>query len=232
MAATVSSVSSIAVQGDGTLDLTITKPTGTAEGDLLIAVVGQNTTGGTWGLPAGWTSWLSGGATGNISDLVAYKVAGASEGTDYTFSKDTLAAAEKIGRIFRVTGYNTSTWQDFTPTASYEGTGTTSATAPDETTTEANVLLIRAVIVDRNRMATSTPPSGLTDESHADSAGVATNSVGHGSGWQLQASSGATGTKIWTLGTADQWVGYTIGVRSAASGATATPLYYYRMMNQ
>lgn len=229
MTATVAAVSTTTGQSDGTQSVTITKPTGTADGDLLVAIVGQNTGNGTWGLPSGWTQLNADDATPDISALVAYKVAGASEGASYAFSKDTLGAAEKVGRIFRVTGFNTSTWIDYTPTAEVNTTTTTSANAPAETTTEANVLLIRGVIVDRNRAASSTPPTGLTDEDHAESGGT-TNAVGLCSGWQLQTGSGSTGVKTWTLGVADQTVGYTVGIRSAASGATATPLYYYRMM--
>lgn len=63
--------------------LTINKPTGTIEGDLLVSIVfsGANTT---WTGDTGWTEVADLGA--NPSQRVAYKTAGASEPSSYTFT--------------------------------------------------------------------------------------------------------------------------------------------------
>lgn len=223
MAATVSSVSAIAVEADGTLGVTITAPSGITTGDLLIAVVGQNTADGASWACSGWTEHDSAAYSTVVCGAVFYKIAVSADesATDYTFTRGTSASNKKTGRIFRVTGHH-ATWSDYTPTAATSAASTT-AVAPSETTTEANVLLIRAVFVDRNRMSGATPVPSISDESHADADETATAS-GHGSGWELQASAGSTGTQSWTLesATSDEYVGYTVGIRSAAASSSQT----------
>lgn len=65
--------------------LVINKPSGTVEGDLMVAfMMGGSTATQTWTAPAGWTEVLDQGAKPNTA--IAYKVAGASEGASYTFT--------------------------------------------------------------------------------------------------------------------------------------------------
>lgn len=64
--------------------LSFAKPTGTQENDLMVAfaiAVGD----ATWTPPTGWTEVVDQGARPNL--MIAYKVAGASEGSSYTFTK-------------------------------------------------------------------------------------------------------------------------------------------------
>lgn len=63
--------------------LSITKPSGTVEGDLMFAFMG-NATSATWTGDTSWTEILDQGAKPSIR--IAYKVAGASEGSSYTFT--------------------------------------------------------------------------------------------------------------------------------------------------
>lgn len=64
--------------------LVISKPTGTAQDDLMIAVMSAGGQSSTWTGDTGWTEVAD---NGNSPDLrVAYKVAGASEGSSYTFT--------------------------------------------------------------------------------------------------------------------------------------------------
>lgn len=63
--------------------LIINKPGGTIENDLMIAIV-ESVNGQTWTGASGWTEVLD-QAVGN-GLRVAYKVAGASEGSSYTFT--------------------------------------------------------------------------------------------------------------------------------------------------
>lgn len=60
-------------------NFTINKPTGTAEGDLMIAVISVDD-GGISAVPAGWT------AISSSYELACYKIAGASEGASYTWT--------------------------------------------------------------------------------------------------------------------------------------------------
>jgi hypothetical protein len=64
--------------------VTITKPTGVAEGDVLTALL--STTNQTFTAPAGWTRLATGGNSSNWSVDVWYKVAGPSEPASYGFS--------------------------------------------------------------------------------------------------------------------------------------------------
>lgn len=70
--------------GSGQL-LTINKPTGTVEGDLMIALMSAETNS-TWTGDTGWTEVLDQGT--NPSLRVAYKIATASEASSYTFTNN------------------------------------------------------------------------------------------------------------------------------------------------
>lgn len=71
--------------------LTINKPTGTTQGNLLIAIVFADPNV-TWSGDTGWTEVVDQGSGPSIR--VAYKVAGASEASNYTF---TSSASGLIG---------------------------------------------------------------------------------------------------------------------------------------
>ncbi len=73
--------------------ITISKPANTQQGDLMIAVLSA-ATGLTWTLPSGWL--LGSRTASNTSLTIAYKYAGASEGSSYTF---TPSASKASGRI-------------------------------------------------------------------------------------------------------------------------------------
>lgn len=83
--------------------LTVTKPTSTADGDLLVASFWYKDTGRTITPPSGWTLQESGGT--NQTGTVYTKVAGGSEPADYTWSVSG-AAVVLHGSITRVTGHS------------------------------------------------------------------------------------------------------------------------------
>lgn len=67
--------------------LTITKPTGTASGDVLVATIAVNGgTGITITPPSGWTLYTRQNQTTSIGQGVYYLVAGASEPTNYSWT--------------------------------------------------------------------------------------------------------------------------------------------------
>jgi hypothetical protein len=85
-------VASASFQRTGTTGtLTVDKPTGTVEGDLMVAVMATsgaaNATGG-WTGDTGWTEVADQNNT-NPGLRLAYKVAGASEASSYTFNQNT-----------------------------------------------------------------------------------------------------------------------------------------------
>lgn len=66
--------------------VTVNKPTGTQEGDLMLAVMGRNDASTTWTQPSEWTEIVDQNAGVAPSLGVAYKIAGASEPTTYDFT--------------------------------------------------------------------------------------------------------------------------------------------------
>ena len=70
---------------DGSSSLTINKPAGTQQGDVMVAFLcADSGSVSTWTSPAGWTEVADQGARPCL--CVSYKVAGASEGASYAFS--------------------------------------------------------------------------------------------------------------------------------------------------
>jgi len=69
-------------------NLTINKPTGTADGDILVVVLYREA--GSWTLPSGWAQWGSDQRdyNNNLYLTVAWKRA-SSEGSSYTFNLST-----------------------------------------------------------------------------------------------------------------------------------------------
>lgn len=81
-------VASASTQTDtaSTTTVTVNKPAGTVEGDLMVAVMsgGATNLARTWTGDTGWTEVADENAVPNLR--VAYKVAGAAEGSSYTFT--------------------------------------------------------------------------------------------------------------------------------------------------
>lgn len=83
---TTATLVGIAKAGVAGSTLTISKPTGVVNGDLLVAFMSTGTNNGTWTPPTGWTEVLdqSAGGAARPSVAVMYRVA-SSEGTSYSF---------------------------------------------------------------------------------------------------------------------------------------------------
>ena len=93
-------------QGDGsssTTSVVITKPTSTAEGDLLIAQIVMSDNSLTITAPSVWTLINSTTVTGGQKSSIYYKIATASEGANYTWSWS--FAIEAGGYVSRFTGH-------------------------------------------------------------------------------------------------------------------------------
>lgn len=68
-------------------NLTITKPTGTVDGDILIAICYNEISASAWTAPSGWAQWGSGQANYVASAWInVYWKRAASEGANYQFS--------------------------------------------------------------------------------------------------------------------------------------------------
>lgn len=86
--------------------LVINKPTGTQQGDIMVAFMGTSGVNATWTGDTGWTEVADQGS--GFSLRVAYKVAGASEGASYTFTAS-VATGKLAGTIvaYRNAAYDT-----------------------------------------------------------------------------------------------------------------------------
>ena len=75
-----------ASDNSGSSSPVVNKPTGTASGDLMIAVISAATNSTSGPTCSGWTQLAWSGSGGLVSYAILYKVAGGSEPSSYTFS--------------------------------------------------------------------------------------------------------------------------------------------------
>jgi len=140
-------------------NLTITKPAGTAEGDVMIASVGVRPDTATITPPTGWTLVRRvDNTTANANTLAVYrKTAGASEPADYTWTMG--SAANSVGGIQAFSGV------DITSPVDVENGQTTASSlthaTPSVTTTETDAMLVTSHTYSSS--ATWTPPAGMTE---------------------------------------------------------------------
>lgn len=134
MALSVRNVQS-ANNGAGSTSLTITKPTNTASGDFLFATIAvDGGSGNTITPPSGWTLELRTNDGTALALATYYKLAGASEPADYTWTLSPSAGAS--GGIYAIIGADTASpintsigkvgssqfasWSDVLTTTTYE----------------------------------------------------------------------------------------------------------------
>lgn len=87
--------------------LTINKPTGTVEGDLMVAVMARDgASGQTWTGDTSWTE-VADQTSATPSLRIAYKVAGASEGSSYTFTVSSSGTLSGAILTYRYAAYDT-----------------------------------------------------------------------------------------------------------------------------
>jgi hypothetical protein len=84
--------------------LTIDKPSGTEEGDLMVAVM-ATPVNSTWTGASEWTEVADQGSSPSLR--IAYKVAGASEGASYTFTSSASSTSSGCILTYRYAAYDT-----------------------------------------------------------------------------------------------------------------------------
>ena len=132
--------------------ITITKPTGLAAGDLMVAAI--HVTGSeTVTTPAGWTQIIAqshGGQAQTLTTLRKTADSGDAAASDFTFN---LSGTQQVaGILFRITGQagNTIIAASDNDTLTNDGTGTFSGGV---TPTEASSLLIFCIGIDQGNQA-------------------------------------------------------------------------------
>ena len=181
----------------GTLSLTINKPSGTVEGDVMIASIAVRPDTAAITAPADWALVRRvDNANPNANSLaVYYKVAGASEPADYTWTFSTsTGSAGGIQSFLGADQGNPINVENGQNTAS----GLTHAT-PSVITTVNNTMLVTSHAFTSS--ATWTPPGGMTEVFDVASETVpAASGISIEGNCVIQAAAGATGAKTATAG--------------------------------
>ena len=176
-------------------NLTINKPTGTVQNNVMIAAIAVRPDTATITAPSGWTLVRKDTNASALPDqLNTYsKAAGASEPASYSWTISANSGA--AGGILSFSGVNTASPIDVSGGQQVTGT-TTSMAAPSVNTTEVNTMLVTSYCVTSSGTAGSawTPPTGTTE---AVDVSTASASAGESLGinYVVQIAAGATGTK-------------------------------------
>jgi hypothetical protein len=200
---------------DAGTSLTISKPAGVVNNDVLIAAISY--IGGTTNsvtAPPGWTL-VRRIDNDNTVGLAIYRKIAANEGASYTW---TLSLSESVsGGIQAYAGVDTTTPIDVE--AGQPTPFGTSHSTPSVTTTGPNEMLVTSFMV--NSTTTFTPPGGETER--YDVASGDTTSEGND---QPQAAAGATGIKTATAGDVGVGAAHILALRPQAGGRTVDCVGY------
>lgn len=184
-AAAIEFIASAQQQNSNSLYLSISKPTGTQQGDLMIAICAA-AANKTWTGPTGWTEVIDQGTAPSIR--VAYKVAGASESSSYDFTLNTAGNASGVIATYRNASYDTVGTISTTVSGSVQ-------TAPAITLSSSSSAILAFFAGDQNSRTWSNPTSGLVS--------TASDSDSTNPSWalyrELNLSSGSTGTRSATV---------------------------------
>jgi hypothetical protein len=169
----------------------VTKPSGTVDGDLLVAfwIVRANASDSNLTLPSGWTQVAFDGGQ-NPTIKLAYKVA-SGEGTNYTFT--TNASRLQGAWIGRFSGVDTGSPSDATPNTNVL-LSVSSVTVTSITTTTNGAFVLGFGGTPNSENYDITQPSGFTVME--DFIGI--SYVNINASYSEQATAGATGDKTWT----------------------------------
>lgn len=176
--------------------LAINKPTGTAQGDLMLALLTAGSVAATWTGDTDWTEVADQGARPGLR--VAYKVAGASEGGSYTFTASS-SSAKLAGSILTYRG------------AAYDAIGSIASGADPLTVTGPTAASNWAVLLGIGgrdsasiSVTTTLTTTRVTDnDGNAPSYVIAEDVVG----------AGATGTRTFTFGSTNNVAGVLLTIK-------------------
>jgi hypothetical protein len=205
--------------------VSVTKPSGTADGDYLVCFAFRYEDGGNSGVGFTMSGWTDQGTVfaGLWRMRVFTRVAGASEPSSYTVSYGTPGdgyGAQAI--ILRTTGVDTSSPIDVGPTFASSVASTSTVTAPSVSPSGSDSLLLCMFLFQEDFTdRTLTAPGGMTLVSTYPAVGGYADAA---AGYEGLTASGATGTRVATVssGTVSTEIGASIALRSAGGGATVT----------
>lgn len=202
-----------------TTSVTITKPTGTISGDLLIACVTNGSANAAPAtVPSGWALLVGQGGTTWWGGIY-YLVAGGSEPADYTWDGFTDSCT---GVMIAVSGADTGSPFDGFNAAANVGTSTPGCSGI--TTTVADTLIVGACAEDDNNglstWACATDPTTLTERADFGSSGGGDTGAGLATG--TKATAGATGAFSLAISAARDSSAFLLAVKAPSSGVSGT----------
>ena len=197
----------------GASPISVTVPTDTASGDLLIATLATVGSSLPFNTPAGWTlldSGLGGGAA-DVGTGIWYRVADGSEPVSYSFSWTGGITTDVVASMSRYSGVDPvapiNTWGVST------GSSTT-PTAPSVTTTSENTTIVRVFGADDDPSGV-TYPAGHTGRHAHWTGGLRT--VTEASADVEQAAIGSAGTAAFTISATQSWRAVTLALEAEAT---------------
>ncbi len=203
--------------------ITMDKPTGVAEGDLIIAllagkadgVVGWDDPGG-----SGWTSrYTHDGSANSIAMEIKTVTAGAAEPSSYAFPTSD-ERCRHVCFLIRVSGQSQENFDGYA--VSEDQTASTTQTAPSYTTTQDDCLIIRWCLATRTDWSWTDEPTTLIQ--HSTLAYGSANSAS--CTYEDAASAGATGTADWTSDSSRAYNTVTMAIPGVVSSANPTPIIH------
>lgn len=182
--------------------VTINKPAGTVQNDLMIAFLSRDASGSNMPPPSGWTQLIQNDIGTTHRAEIFYKIAGASEPASYSF--DLIDTNEGVvGTIVTVTGASTSSpfgpiATEFDLSSSYIKGGSISQTS--------STLIF--LVSFHESPGTLTTPFGHTLLSYIDRL-----DAGLGITYRENTATGASGDIYWFHTAADDWRSYQIEIQ-------------------
>ena len=190
--------------------MTISRPSGTQAGHVMLASVVVNDDD-VISAPAGWTVVRQDTISNTLRQAIYYRVAGSSEPSAYTW---TLPDWRRIaGGITAYSGVNTTTPID-AHAAFVQTTATTAVTAPSVTTTVADARLLHFAAV--NAEGTIAPPGGMAERWEAASPNSSnTRDAIAALADAVQTAAGSTGSRTATASSPGRNIGTAVALRPA-----------------
>ncbi|MEZ6318282.1 MAG: LamG domain-containing protein [Phycisphaerales bacterium] len=191
---------------DTTIDLTL--PTGTAEGDLLIAALAVDGAADGFVAPAGWNLLYDSDLAPTL--MVWWKLAGASEATTHTF---TWGSAEKAyGWMMRFTGHDPTT--PIGDTAATRSLGI-QPSCPSVSVTVPGTVVLRLGSFEDYAITTDSPGLAGHTPITMDSSSKSNGSVSGGAGYIAVGTTGASGTAKFDLTTLKAYRTVSVAIQPA-----------------
>lgn len=226
----VNDVTTATAGASGTI--TVNKPSATATGDVLVAILNHSVTGGTWDtVPAGWTQQANPNSTRTTAVFTKpIPSASAETATDYTWH--TTGGSGRIGAlIFRATGVSGTSPID--AIGALVGSGTSSIVDPAVTavSSEASLIAVFSSYLNTGTANAITKPASMTNVggwSVTSGGPPATASTTHLVAFETLSASGSTGTRTATVspsGTGAAGFMFTLNPGSVALPPTAPVIH-------